>query len=78
MKGEINMPKMRKIEMYINFTNRTWVTEMIEIPADTPERDVEQTAINYMIRKLSDGGDGQIVAFVGVYHIPSIEEDEDA
>ena len=66
------MSKAREIEMYVNYADHTWTTEMVEIPANTPEKDIEQTAVNMMIRKLS-APDRDIVAFVGVYHIPGIE-----
>jgi len=68
------MLKMRQIEMYINYTDHTWGTEMVEIPADTPEKDIEQTATNMMMINICKNSSLVDVAFVGVYHIPEIGE----
>jgi hypothetical protein len=68
------MPKTKTklIEMYIGNTDRTWTTDYIEIPQDTPDEKLvevcETTALNQF--------EAENLSFVGIYSIPE-EENED-
>jgi len=58
----------RKIEMYVGYLDNTWATHMIEIPADTPEGDIDRVAIDATISEMTHEKKTEI-AFCGVYHL---------
>jgi hypothetical protein len=71
--------KTRSIEMYVGIAegggdSGSWATEYVEIPRNTPASAIEKTAEKAMRRKLMKDGT-ENVALVGVYHIPSPDED---
>ena len=62
---------MRKIELYIGYTDNTWSTVEVEIPADTPEEDIEEIAIEQLDTNLA-----QAAAFIGLYHYDNADADD--
>ena len=64
----------REIEVYRCWDDRTWDTECVEIPADTPEEKVEEVAASAALEALRHSADLPVV--VGVYHIPEVSEEE--
>lgn len=62
---------MRKVELYIGYTDNTWDTVEVEVPDDTREEDIEEMAINELDTELY-----QSAAFVGLYYYESLEGDE--
>jgi hypothetical protein len=64
----------REIEVYRCWDDRTWDTEFVEIPADTPEENIEAVAASAALEALRHSADLPVV--VGVYHIPEISEEE--
>ena len=69
------MKKTRNIEIYTGYHDNTWDSYYVEIPADTPENDIEKVAIGIEENNLNQKG--VIVAFIGLYSIPSIDGDDD-
>ncbi len=69
--------KTREVELYIGYTNNRWDTRYVSIPFDTPEEKVEEVATQEGTALFFNNPyTHDEVAFVGVYHIPSIEEEE--
>lgn len=69
--------KERDVEIYIGYTSHKWDTQYVSIPFDTPEEKVEEVAIQKgTVSFFNNPNTRDEVAFVGVYHIPSIEEEE--
>jgi len=64
----------REIEVYRCWDDRTWDTELVDIPADTPKEKIEEVAASAALEGLRHSADLPVV--VGVYHIPEgVEED---
>ncbi|HEC66267.1 hypothetical protein LCGC14_3100520 [marine sediment metagenome] len=69
--------KTREVELYIGYTNNRWETQCVSIPFDTPEEKVEEVATQKSMQEFfNNPRTHDEVAFVGVYHIPSMEEEE--
>lgn len=69
--------KTRRVEVYLGYTDRTWDTKIIEIPADTQGMILEDVAEKEAM-KLFFGNPtlrGE-VAFVGVYNSRVDDEEE--
>jgi len=70
--------KTRNIEMYVGEAHGgdsgEWYTKYTEIPIDTPEDKIEEIAKEQTLIDL--GITVTFIAFVGIYNIPEIEEDE--
>lgn len=64
----------REIEVYRCWDNRTWDTEFVEIPADTPEEKIEEAAGKAALEALRHSAD--LPVMVGVYYVPEISEVE--
>ncbi len=67
------MSKTRQIEMYAGDNSSYWWTDLIEIPADTPEEEVERVALEVYYQELSKKG--AEIAIMGVYCVPEFEEE---
>lgn len=69
---------IRLIEIYVGYSDNTWDTKMIPILKDTPEDKVEEVAIEVGRRLLLNNSNTKDeVSFIGIYHIPPIEKDDD-
>ena len=67
--------KTREIEMYVGYCDHTWSTLFISIPSNTLE--VEKNAIAIATKLFyNNPRTHDEVAFIGVYHIPEMEEEE--
>jgi hypothetical protein len=55
-----------EIEMYVGVADNTWYTTTVEIPDDTPEKDINDVAADKLMREFEKKGVD--VAFVGAYH----------
>lgn len=74
------MSKKRMIEVYIGYTNGSgepgqWQTDYVDIPADTPKRQIEKKAIEVTYSQLRRNK-VENVAFVGLYNIPDPDEED--
>ncbi len=65
----------REVEVYRCWDDRTWDTEFVEIPADTPENDIGKAAEHAALEAMRNSADLPVV--VGVYCIPDPDEDEE-
>lgn len=65
--------KMRTIEMLLAWDDYTWSTDYVEIPADTPEGDIDRVAVDAAISEIGRSGSGDILVLAAVYNIPEIE-----
>jgi hypothetical protein len=63
----------REVEYYRLWDDHTWDTDFIEIPADTPEQQIEQ-AVQAAIDKLAWKRNAPVIT--GIYHIESDEDVE--
>ena len=70
----MNRP-MREIEVYRCWDDHTWDTEIVDIPADTPEEKIEEVAEKAALEALRHSADLPVV--VGVYHIPEVSAEEE-
>lgn len=75
------MSKTRTVEMYVGEaalgeSHGMWNTDYVDIPADTPEDKIAEVAERAMWKQLEEQKAGNVV-FIGVYHIPDVEEEED-
>lgn len=69
--------KPRKIEVYLAYTNHTWDTKIIEIPADTPGMWAEEVAEKEATKLFFNNPNTcDEVAFVGVYNSEVNDEEE--
>ena len=69
--------KERDVEIYIGYTSREWDTQCVSIPFDTPDEKVEEVATQKgMALFFNNPHTHDEVAFIGIYHIPEIEEEE--
>jgi hypothetical protein len=69
--------KTRKIEVYLAYTNHTWDTEIIEIPRNTPERRLVETAEKEAMKLFfNNPNTHDEVAFIGVYNSEVDDEKE--
>ena len=66
-------PTHRSVEYYRMWDDKTWDTELIEIPYETSEEGIAE-AVQWAVSAISWGEDGPPM-FVGVYHIPDEEEE---
>jgi hypothetical protein len=68
--------KTRQIELGIAFSNGDscghWNTDYVEIPLNTPKKDIQKIACAAMEKKLADDGSGDF-AQIWVYNIPDPE-----
>jgi hypothetical protein len=64
-------PMSREVEYYRLWNDHTWDTAYVEIPADTPEEQIEQ-AVRAAIDKLAWKRDAPVIT--GIYHIESNED----
>lgn len=73
----MNNDNTRLIEMYVGLGEDygKWYTTQIGIPADTPEPQVEETAINALWEEFEDSTIP--VEFIGVFNIPELIDRED-
>jgi hypothetical protein len=68
--------KTREVEVAIGYTNKTWDTKMVEIPASTPYDGIEEVAELKAVEEFFNSpSTSDDVAFVSVYHIPDIPQD---
>lgn len=72
------MPQyIRPVEIFIGYSNHTWDTQTIPILKETPEHKIEKVAIEIAQRLFYNNPNTKDeVAFVGVYNVPSLNEDE--
>lgn len=71
--------KTRQIEVYVGWYDHTWSTDWVDIPADTAEEKVEETAIAALWAAFANDQPDEPIAFVGVYctnddMIPEMDE----
>lgn len=72
--------KTRQIEMYVGRATDAggqggeWWTTYVDIPADTPEDKIEDVARKVLWEHLEK--ESADASFLGVYHIPPLEEDD--
>lgn len=69
-----DLPKMKSVEMGICYADHTWGTRFIDIPASTPEKDIERISTTGMLNALTAAGVD--VAHVFVYNFPTDDEAE--
>lgn len=69
--------KTQKVEVYLAYTDHTWDTKIIEIPADTPDMWAEEAAEKEATKLFIDNLNTPYeVAFVGVYNSRVDDEEE--
>ena len=69
--------KERDVEIYIGYISHKWETQYVSIPFDTPKEKVEEVATQKGTALFFNNPyTHDEVAFVGIYHIPSMEEEE--
>ncbi len=69
--------KEKYIEIYIGYISHEWETQYVSIPFDTPKEKIEEVATQKGMQKFFNNPHTRDeVAFVGVYYIPDIEEEE--
>ena len=75
---------MRIVEIYIGYTNGTWDTEYIDVPSKVLDKFEDDKDITNELASLYEKhldtlsiktNSSPSIAFVGVYNIPSEEED---
>ncbi len=69
------MSKTRQIEMYAGNNSGRWWTEEIEIPASTPEDQVEAVALEVYQQQLNERG--AEIAIMGVHWVPELEDEQE-
>ena len=69
------MAKVRMVEIYIGTGTDfgTWGTEYVEIPRDTPDKEIASVAIN---QAKIDFQDTEYV-FIGIYSIMSLDDSDE-
>lgn len=65
--------KMRTIEMLLAWDDGTWTTRFLDIPADTPEGEIDRVAVDAAITKVTRSDFGDTLVLAAVYNIPEIE-----
>lgn len=65
--------KTRSVEVLICHMDRTWTTDFVEVPIETPSAYIEDIARKTAEDNLNIAG--RPVAYIGIYNIPEIEED---
>jgi hypothetical protein len=69
------MATTRPVEMWLAYDDHTWQdSHFVEIPLDTPEEEIERTAIHIAEERFTDPA----IVFIGVYSIPATWIDNDA
>jgi hypothetical protein len=68
--------KTRQIEMLRCWGDHTWDTDFTEIPANTPEGDIDRVAIDGHTSEIFKANPKRDLVQTTVYHIPEIEEEE--
>ena len=63
---------MREIEVYRCWDDHAWDTELVDIPAATPDEKIEEVAGRAALEALRHSADLPVV--VGVYHVYHIPE----
>jgi hypothetical protein len=59
----------RTVELAVGQLDNTWHTTNVDIPKDTPDDIIEEVAVKQLTKELGS----QEVAFITLYHIPTIE-----
>jgi len=76
------MRKTQTVEMYVGLTDKTWHTEMVDVPRTLRSVNaIKKEATRLLLKRLTAEGmtglglDCTEVAFVGLYHIQPVEEE---
>jgi hypothetical protein len=67
--------KTREVEVYRCWEDRTWDTEFVEVPADTPEAQLAEVCQHVALENLRNSAD--LPCMVGIYWVPGEEVDLD-
>ena len=65
---------MREIEAYRCWDDHTWDTDMVEVPDDTPDDQLQAAVEHATLEAMRNSAD--LPVMVGVYHIPDPEEED--
>ena len=58
--------KIRLVEMYVGYTDKTWDTSYVSIPQDTPKSLIEKVSMKQALKKHKKKDN---ISFIGIYNM---------